>query len=120
MDKVFNYSLFFSVGGGVVEGNRFKIGRWKISSQSLDGQKLDTSQWILPKLKPSDKTVSHVQKSSRFLNAFQLENPSGRRPNSQGKQAKPILSKVWLPKTNSVNKSPIFDGKVASVLRLLK
>ena len=111
--------LNFSVSGGDIEGNSFKIGRWKISSQSLDGQKLDTSQWIMPKLTPSDKTLSPVQKSSRFLNAFQLENPSRIRPNSQGKHSKPTLSKVWLPKIDSVNKSPIFDGKVASVLRLL-
>ena len=111
--------LHFSVSGGEVQGNRFKIGRWKISSQSLDGQKLDTSQWIMPKLTPSDKTFSPVQKSSRFLNAFQLENPSRIRPNSQGKHSKPTLSNVWLPKIDSVIKSPIFDGKVASVLRLL-
>ena len=107
------------MSGGEVERDRFKIGRWKISSQSLDGKKLDTSQWILPKLKPTDKTLSPVQKTSRFLNAFQLENPSRRRPNSQGKHLKPILSNVWLPKTKGVNKSPIFDGKVDSILRLL-
>lgn len=105
--------LFFSVCGGEVVDNRFRIGRWKISSQSLDGQKLETSQWIMPKVTPKVETLPLLKKSPRFLDAFQLENPSQRMQNLQGRHSKPILSNVWLPKTNRANMSPIFDGTKA-------
>ena len=105
--------VFFSVCGSEVVDNRFRIGRWKISSQSLDGQKLETSQWIMPKVTPKVETLPLLKKSPRFLDAFQLENPSQRMQNLQGRHSKPILSNVWLPKTNRANMSPIFDGTKA-------
>ena len=108
--------LFFSVCGGEVVDNRFRIGRWKISSQSLDGQKLETSQWIMPKVTPKVETLPLLKKSPRFLDAFQLENPSQRMQNLQGRHSKPILSNVWLPKTNRANMSPIFDGTKALII----
>ena len=107
------FRSFFSVFGSEVVDNRFRIGRWKISSQSLDGQKLETSQWIMPKVTPKVETLPLLKKSSRFLDAFQLENPSQRMQNLQGRHSKPILSNVWLPKTNRANMSPIFDGTKA-------
>merc|ERR1711894_566094 len=98
--------------GGV--DNRFRIGRWKISSQSLDGQKLETSHWIMPKVTPKGETLPPLKKSSRFLDTFQLENPSQRMQDLQGRRSKPIPSNVWLPKTNRANISPIFDGTAES------
>ena len=105
--------FFFSVYGSEGVDNRFRIGRWKISSQSLDGQKLETSQWIMPKVTPKVETLPPLKKSSRFLDTFQLENPSQRMQDLQGRHSKPIPSNVWLPKTNRANISPIFDGTKA-------
>ena len=43
------------------------MGKWKIQSQSLGGQKLDTSQWILPKNVPLKNQAERIPK-------FQLSN----------------------------------------------
>ena len=98
------------------EGNGFRVGRWRISSQSLDGEKLETSQWIMPKLRPTGNDVPAVKKSPIFLNAFKLENPGQRKPNIQGRHSKPSLSHMWLPKKNSANISPLQDGKTPTYL----
>ena len=102
--------ILFSVTGSEDGSNRFKIGRWRISSQILNGQKLETSQWIMPKLTPKDDFLPNERKSPKLLNAFQLENPSHMRQNIQGRLSKPNLSHVWLPKTNNFSKSSLQDG----------
>ena len=73
----------------------------------------------MPKVTPEVEIIPPEKRSSKFLNAFQLENPSLRRQNLQGRHSHPTLSNVWLPKTNSANKSPILDGNEARFLGLM-
>ena len=48
-----------------LDGSRFKVGKWKIHSQSLDGEKLSSNDWILPKKLPS--TTSDISTSNTFV-----------------------------------------------------
>ena len=41
---------------------KFRVGKWKIQSQSLGGQKLETSQWILPKNVPQQHQDQRLPK----------------------------------------------------------
>jgi len=70
------------------ENKRFKIGRWKIHSQSLDGQQLDASQWIVPKFLPN--------KRSRVLDIFNLENPGHPKTNEEG-NGRLKSAGMWFP-----------------------
>ena len=63
-----------------LDGSRFKVGKWKIYSQSLDGEKLNSSDWILPKKIPTttiDKSRSNLiveeQKRTNILDVLNLE-----------------------------------------------
>ena len=63
-----------------LDGSRFKVGKWKIYSQSLDGEKLASSDWILPKKIPSttsDKSRSNLiveeQTRTNILDVLNLE-----------------------------------------------
>ena len=54
------------------------MGRWRIHSQSLDGEQLEAADWITPKVKPSPR--EHISKRvarANTLNAQLLENPPG-------------------------------------------
>ena len=38
---------------------QFQVGKWKIKSQSLDGEHLDVKEWILPKDIPKEDAINH-------------------------------------------------------------
>merc|ERR1711892_5286 len=38
---------------------KFKVGKWKIKSQSLDGKDLNVQEWIVPKDVPKEESIKH-------------------------------------------------------------
>ena len=95
----------FSVHGD--ENNRFRVGKWKISSQSLDGQKLDTSQWIMPKDVPEPLVDVSSPKKARSLNAFSLENPGPQKTVVRGRHHIPNYSHL----SHQTNDDRLLEGK---------
>ena len=93
--------IFYSSSVIGSENKRFKIGRWKIHSQSLDGQQLDASQWIVPKFLPN--------KRSRVLDIFNLENPGHPKTNEEG-NGRLKSAEMWFP-INGDHQSFLQDGK---------
>ena len=82
--------------------HRLRVGRWSIHSQSLDGQQLRSSDWILPRLQPSPRGQrSHRSPKARVLNAHQLENPgagsSDMQARTTGTRRRPSFAEMWLP-----------------------
>lgn len=43
----------------VPSSGQFKVGKWKIKSQSLDGKSLDVKEWIIPKDVPKEEVIKH-------------------------------------------------------------
>ena len=89
------------------ESNRFRVGKWKISSQSLDGQKLDTSQWIMPKDVPEPLVDVPSPKKARSLNAFSLENPGPQKTVVRGRHHNPNYSHL----SHQTNDDRLLEGK---------
>lgn len=74
---------------------RLRVGRWMIQSQSLDGQQLQSTDWILPRFRPSPPgQLPHRSPKARVLNADLLENPGA---GIRGRLSKPSFAEVWLP-----------------------
>ena len=81
--------------------HRLRVGRWTIHSQALDGQQLQSSDWILPRLQPSLR--GQRSPKARVLNAHILENPGARPSDIQartrgtpGTLGKPSFAELWL------------------------
>ena len=70
----------------------FKVGKWKIYSQSLDGQKLAASDWILPKKIPSmtsdisSKVIAPEEERTNILDVLNLETHVDQYLSSSGSQ----------------------------------
>ena len=102
--------------------HRLRVGRWTIHSQSLDGQQLQSSDWILPKHQPpaplSPARLTQRSPKAHVLNAHLLENPgggssqiqarSGGRPGTLGQ---PSFAELWLPGPAGSGESDSQDSK---------
>ena len=85
------------------------MGKWRILSQSINGQKLKPSEWIQPKKRPDLSLI----RNSKVLNSFQLENPGYFKlaSGAASREGSIKTPEVWLPHKNSHHQSSLQDSR---------
>ena len=89
-----------------------RVGRWKIHSQSLDGQQLPSTEWITPAVQPS--YARHPR--AHVLNAHLLENPgsSQARSRTTATPRRPSFAELWLDQKDGAGQSEQSDSESSS------
>lgn len=93
---------------------QFRVGSWKIKSQSLDGQELDSDQWIVPKVKPEQpRQISMRIPQTHVLDTQLLENHGSQhlQQRTPGTRSKPSFSDLWLDHMGGSGRTEYQDSK---------
>ena len=93
---------------------QFRVGGWKIKSQSLDGQELDSDQWIVPKVKPQQSQQFSMRiPRTHVLDTQLLENHGSYhlQQRTPGTPRKPSFSELWLDHRGGSGRPEYQDSK---------